>query len=157
MAAFGGSPIRSQKKIISIPALPHIQFQLHCNKCSPSLPTLQFCCVACPCQIVRWQKQLKSPYNFSTLKGKACNRPWRPIGLWDVEDPTFSRQSTHRWRWGCQPYAPGRSLPPGKFLVLISLRGSVDSRAIVRLQGLGQLKNPMTSSWIEPATFRLVA
>jgi hypothetical protein len=34
-----------------------------------------------------------------------CNRPWRPIRLWDVEVPTFSRQSTHRWRWGCQPYA----------------------------------------------------
>jgi hypothetical protein len=27
----------------------------------------------------------------------------------------------------------------------------------VRLEGLGQLKNPMTSSRIEPATFRLVA
>jgi hypothetical protein len=26
--------------------------------------------------------------------------------LWDVEAPTFSRQSGHRWRWGCQPYAP---------------------------------------------------
>jgi hypothetical protein len=26
----------------------------------------------------------------------------------------------------------------------------------VRLEGLGQLKNPMTSSRIEPATFRLV-
>jgi hypothetical protein len=34
------------------------------------------------------------------------NVPWRPIGLWDVKDPTFSRQSAHRWRWGCQPYAP---------------------------------------------------
>jgi hypothetical protein len=27
----------------------------------------------------------------------------------------------------------------------------------VRLEGLGQLKNPMNSSEIEPATFRLVA
>jgi hypothetical protein len=35
-----------------------------------------------------------------------CNRPWRSIGLWDVEAPTFSRQSDHRWRWGYQPYAP---------------------------------------------------
>jgi hypothetical protein len=25
---------------------------------------------------------------------------WRPIGLWDVEALTFSRQSAHRWRWG---------------------------------------------------------
>jgi hypothetical protein len=41
------------------------------------------------------------------VKGKSypCNRPWRPIGLRDVEASTFSRQSAHRWRWGCQPYA----------------------------------------------------
>jgi hypothetical protein len=25
-------------------------------------------------------------------------RPWRPLGLWEVEAPTFSRQSAHRWR-----------------------------------------------------------
>jgi hypothetical protein len=30
----------------------------------------------------------------------------RPIGLWDVETPTFFRQSAHRLRWGCQPYPP---------------------------------------------------
>jgi hypothetical protein len=30
-----------------------------------------------------------------------CNRPRRPIGLWDVEVCTSSRQSAHRWRWGC--------------------------------------------------------
>jgi hypothetical protein len=34
-----------------------------------------------------------------------CNRPWRPIGLWYVEVPTFSRQSARRWRWSCQRYA----------------------------------------------------
>jgi hypothetical protein len=34
-----------------------------------------------------------------------CKRPWRPIWLWDVEDPAFPWQSAHRWRWICQPFA----------------------------------------------------
>jgi hypothetical protein len=52
---------------------------------------------------------------------------------------------------------PGRSLPPGRFLVLISARGRVDPKATLRLEGLGQLKNQMTSSGIESAAIRLVA
>jgi hypothetical protein len=35
-------------------------------------------------------------------------------------------------------------LAPGRFLVLIYVRGCVDPRAIVWLEGLGQLKNPKT-------------
>jgi hypothetical protein len=51
-----------------------------------------------------------------------------------------------------------RPLPPGRYLVLISLRSRADPRAIARLDGLGQLKkNLMTSEVIEPAIFRLVA
>jgi hypothetical protein len=77
----------------------------------------------------------------------------RPCRLWDVEARTSSRQSAHRWGWGCQPYAPVALYIPGRFLVLISVRGWVDHRAIVRLEGLGQLKNQMTSR-IEPATLK---
>jgi hypothetical protein len=30
--------------------------------------------------------------------------PWRPIGLWNVENPTFCRQSAHKSQLSCQPY-----------------------------------------------------
>jgi hypothetical protein len=47
--------------------------------------------------------------------------------------------------------------PTGRFLALISVRGSVDPSAIERLELLGLLKNSVTSSGIEPATVRLGA
>jgi hypothetical protein len=56
-----------------------------------------------------------------------------------------------------QPYAPADLYPPKRFLVLISVRGCVDPRAIVRLEGVDKLKKKSTSSGLEPATFRLVA
>jgi hypothetical protein len=44
------------------------------------------------CNVLRKSKQKKS---------YPCNRLWRPIRLWHVEDSTFSRQSAHRWQCGC--------------------------------------------------------
>jgi hypothetical protein len=52
---------------------------------------------------------------------------------------------------------PGHPLTPGRFLVLIPDRGCLDPRAIVQLEELAQLKNPVTSLGFKPATFRAVA
>jgi hypothetical protein len=48
----------------------------------------------------------------------------------------------------------GPSLPAGRFLLLISV---VESRVILQLKKLSLLKNLITSSKIELATFRLAA
>jgi hypothetical protein len=61
----------------------------------------------------------------------------------------FSRQLAHRWQWGCQPYAPATLYTPGRFLVLISVKGWVNPRVIVWLEGLGQLKNPLTQDEVK--------
>jgi hypothetical protein len=86
------------------------------------------------------------------------SRSLKVIGLRYIQAPTFSRQSANRWRWGCQPYTPaGRILRPERFLVLNSVRGWIDLRATLRLERLGKLINPVTSSGIETATCRLVS
>jgi hypothetical protein len=49
----------------------------------------------------------------------------------------------------------GSFLPPGRFLVLIFVRGLVNPGATVRLEGLGKFKMSNSSGTQKPATFRL--
>jgi hypothetical protein len=56
-------------------------------------------------------KQVRTPAQSNFVLKWCMTTPWRPVGLWDVEAPVFSGQSAHRWRRGCQPYAPAGRPP----------------------------------------------
>jgi hypothetical protein len=75
---------------------------------------------------------------WTKVKLYPCNGPWRPIGLCDVEDPTLSRHSAHRWQEDCQPYAPAALYSPET--LFLSFWYSWVNLGLVRPEGLGKLK-----------------
>jgi len=81
----------------------------------------------------------------------------RSLGIQEFEAPGIFRQLTHEGRKVVQPYAPAVFTPQCIPLVLISVRGWGDPRAIVRPEGLYQCKFPVTPSEVEPVTSRLLA
>jgi hypothetical protein len=90
-------------------------------------------------QKVEWL--LMTTWKYGKRLSYACNRPWRPMLLQAIEAPTFSRQSAHKWQWCCQAYAPASIHPQEDSWYSFLLRGSVDPRTVMWLEGLGQPKN----------------
>ena len=92
--------------------------------------------------------------------GKKVNLSrYGPGGALGVRKGLGYRISRHSAQEGGKVVSPTHrpSLPPGRILVLISVRGWVDPRVTMRPEGLSHWKTPVTPSGIEPATFRFVA
>jgi hypothetical protein len=82
--------------------------------------------------------------------------PWQALGFSGVWCSQILRQSAHECGKIVSPtHRP--LLSQESFLVLISIRGWVNPRAIERPEGLCQRKIPMTPSGIDHATFWFVA
>jgi hypothetical protein len=103
-------------------------------------------------------EQCSTKHKYITSKCKVTQSHYRPGQTLRVPGGSqISRQSALEGGKGCQPHAPAAFISQEIFLVLISVRGWVEPRAIVWPEGLCQWKLPVTPWEIKLATFRLVA
>jgi hypothetical protein len=87
--------------------------------------------------VCRCARPISIDNNCRKMQRCLCNRPSRPIRLWDIEDPAFSRQSSQKWLWVCQPYGPAE-------LYLICVRGWGRHSTILWLEGYNRLIGTVT-------------
>ena len=104
----------------------------------------------------------KVPHNKTAVCSSLCKGKAVPLQAWT--GPGVSRKlkfpdflTAAGWVVRLSALCTGPRYPQEMLLVLISVRGWVDPRAIVRSEGLFQWKIPVTPAGIEPATFRFVA
>jgi hypothetical protein len=95
---------------------------------------------------------------FMLIKGKAipCTALDGPWGFQEAVAPRF-QDIRHMKVVKLSDIVPAAFATQEIFMVLISVRGWVNPRVIVRPEGLCHWKIPVTTSIIEPAAFRFVA